>query len=217
LGRLIIESEQFAGFKKGASRSGRIEVASFSQKTVLSGTWSVPPDYLPRMVTPAQPRLPLRALLPAFATESNMIEFAGEESRSGSADYQPTEGVDKSQTDFTYSPQQVPIATLAHWVAASRQVVDDSNALSSYIDGRMLYLLQQKTEAELLFGSGAAGHLKGLCTLATPASGAPSDFLTATANAISPLAAAGYQADFLCANPVDWWAARQLKAVASGV
>jgi HK97 family phage major capsid protein len=216
LGATVVDSEQFRSFQKGASRSGRIEVGSF-QKNILTGPWTVAPDYIPRMAVPAQPRLPLRALLPSYATQSNMIEFPREESHTGGADYQLVEGTDKVQTDFVYSLQQVPVATLAHWVAASRQVLDDSTALSSYINGRMLYLLEQKTETELLFGSGSAGHLKGLCTVATPATGAPSDFLTATANAISQLAAAGRQADFLVANPVDWWAARQLKAVGSGV
>jgi HK97 family phage major capsid protein len=219
LGAQVVDSEGLAAFRKGAKSSGQIEAGSLFQKAVniISGPWTVGPDYRPTIAAPAQPRLPLRALLPTFVTTSNLCEYPRETARSGSPDYQYPEATDKVQGDFTFALIQCPISTIAFWIACSKQVVDDSPALAAYVNGRLLYLMNAKVEAELLFGSGASGHISGLCTQATPASGAPSDFLTSTAAAISQLAAAGFQADFLVANPQDWWTARQLKAVGSGV
>lgn len=95
-------------------------------------------------------------------------------------------------------------------------MTDDSVAFSGYIDNRLLYLLQAKVERELIDGSGASGHLHGLALQATPAIGAPSDLITATANAIAQLAALGFYADAIVCHPTDWWAARQLKASTAG-
>ena len=164
------------------------------------------------MALPAQPRLPLRSILPAFGTVSNLVEFPREVSRTGAPDYQWPEATDKQQGDFQYNLIQCPISTLAFWVAASRQVIDDSTALTGYINNRLVYLLEAKVEHELLFGDGASGHINGLCTQATPLSGAPSDLLTGTAEALSQLSALGYVGDFIVTSLTDYWTARQLKS-----
>jgi len=218
LGQIVAENEGFQAFKKGGRTSGQIEIGSFARKAVVitSGSWSAAPDYIPTMALPAQPRLPLRSVLPSFGTVSNMIEFPRETARSGSPDYAP-EGSDKAFGDFTYTLIQCPIATLAFWIACSKQVIDDSAALSAYIDQRLIYLLEAKVEHELLFGDGASGHINGLCTQATPATGAPTNLIDASAAALAQLAALGYNGDFICCNPVDWWQTRTLKAVGSGI
>jgi HK97 family phage major capsid protein len=213
VGATIAKSEGLASFRKGGKSSGQIEIGSFRKAVVIvSAPWSTAPDYRPTMAAPAQPRLPLRSLLPSFGTVSNMIEFPRETARSGSPDYAYPEGSDKAVGDFTYVLVQCPVATVAFWIACSRQVIDDSAALVAYIDNRLLYLLEAKVENEILFGDGASGHLNGICTQATPASGAPSDLITASAHAISQLAASGFTADFVVANATDWWGARQLKS-----
>src|SRR5215467_6301558 len=98
-----------------------------------------------------QPRLTVRALMPSIPTASALVEFPREDSHTGGPGYQQPEGSDKSQTDFAYSLQQAAVATLAHWLAASKQLVDDSAAFSGYVNGRMLYLLESKVEHELLY------------------------------------------------------------------
>ena len=217
IGALIIQSENFAAFQKGSRSSGQIEVRSFKASPILSGTWTTGPDYRPTMAAPPQPRLTVRALMPTITTAGNLIEFPREDSHSGGPGYQTPEGTDKPQIDFAYSLQQAAVATLAHWLAASKQLVDDSAAFSGYVNGRMLYLLESKVEHELLYGDGLTGHLKGIATQATAASGSPpADLIAGVGAAISQLAAVGVEPDAVVANPVDWWTARQLKATGSG-
>lgn len=219
LGAELVNSDGFRSFTKGARSSGQLDVGSFHRKVsnIVSGSWSVGPDFRPVVAAPGQPRLTLRNLIPSYSTVSNLVEWPYESATSGGADYQVNEGDTKPQSDFTYTLQQAPVCTLAHWIAASKQLVDDGVAFGSYIDNRVLYLLQAKTERELLYGSGSSGHLKGICPQASVASGTPTNLIDATAAAISQLAALGFYADGIVANPVDFWAARQLKASGSGV
>lgn len=219
LGDVIAQSEGFAALQKGAKSTGRIAVQNLlpDVKTILSGTWSAPPDYRPVMVTPPQPALPVRALMPTIMTQSNMIEFPKESTFTNNVGYQNPEGSDKGQSDATYTLVQLPVATLAHWLAASRQVLDDSAALSGYINGRLIYLLEQKVESEILFGSGSP-HLQGICTVATPATSVgPLTLADAVGEAVGQLASIGVAADSVVLNPGDWQQARMSKAVGSGV
>jgi len=126
VGQLVAESEGLAQFRKGARSSGQIEVGSFKVSPILSGTWTSPPDFLNRVAAPPMPTLPLRSLLPAFQTASNMIEYPKETGATNAANYQAVEGVDKPQSDLSFTLVQVAISTLATWIAASRQAMDDS-------------------------------------------------------------------------------------------
>jgi hypothetical protein len=126
----------------------------------------------------------------------------------GGAGYQTPEGSTKPESSFTYSLQTQPVVTLAHWLGASRQLLDDSQAFSQYVNGRMLYLLQLKEETELLFGDSSTGHLKGLCPTATAFAGS-GGLIDAVGQAISALAAVDREADSVVVNVSDWWSARQ--------
>lgn len=187
-------------------------------KTVLSGTWSAPPDYRPVMITPPQPALPVRALMPTIMTTSNLIEYPKESSFTSNVGYQYPEGTDKGQSDATYTLEQVPIVTLAHWIAASRQVLDDSAALSGYVNSRLIYQLEKFIEHEILFGTGAAGHLLGICTVASAATSSTGLTLADSVGAaVGQLAGLGIAADVVVLNPQDWATAHMSKASTSGV
>jgi HK97 family phage major capsid protein len=219
VGEQLVESEGFKALQKGASRSGPVAVKSFrapQQKTVITGPWSAAPQLLPVVATPGQRRLFVRDLLPQSSTSSNMIEFAREDTITGGAGYQVPEASAKPETSFTYSLQTQPVVQLAHWLGASRQLLDDSLAFSQYIDGRMLYLLKLKEEVELLYGDNSTGHLRGLATAATPFAGT-GGLIDSVGQAISALAAVDREADSCVLNVSDWWSARQQKAVGSGI
>jgi hypothetical protein len=209
IGQQIIESDGFVALRKGARSTGAIEVKSFrppEDKTVVSGIWSSPPQFLPIIATPGQRRLVVRDLLPQLVTVSNMIEFAREDSMTGGAGYQTPEGSTKPESSFTYSLQTQPVVQLAHWLGASRQLLDDSVAFAGYVNGRMMYLLQLKEETELLFGDSSTGHLEA------PAQPAPHRRLIAVGQAISALAAVDREADSVVVNVVRLVECGQAKA-----
>jgi HK97 family phage major capsid protein len=66
-----------------------------------------------------------------------------------------------------YALMQSAVVTIAHWIRASRQILDDFAALMSNIDGRLRYGLKLVEENQLLKGSGTGNNLNGIYTQAT--------------------------------------------------
>ncbi|PSJ20014.1 phage major capsid protein, partial [Halomonas sp. ND22Bw] len=73
----------------------------------------------------------------------------------------------KPESDITFELDSENVATIAHWIQASRQVLADAGMLQSYIDGRLRYGLKLKEEAQLLKGSGVGLNINGLFTQAS--------------------------------------------------
>jgi HK97 family phage major capsid protein len=219
LGALILKDAGFQAMGKGGRSSGQIQVGTFTGRkatTIITGTWAAPPDFRPQMIFPAQALPTVRDLLPVVQTSSNLIEFPAETALTDMSDYQGVEGSAKGQSDFTYTLKQAPIATLATWIACSKQVFEDSTSFSGYIDSRLIYLVQHKTEHELLYGDGGSGHLNGLMTQATALAVTPPDLIDGIAQAIAQLAAANVVADALVVHPTNYWNMRMAKASGSG-
>jgi hypothetical protein len=106
MGQLVVESDGFAAFRKGARSSGQIEIGSFKASTITSGTWTAGPDFLPRIAAPPMPTLPLRALVPSFGVTTNLVEYCKEVSATGGSGYQYPEGSDKGQSDLGFKDDQ---------------------------------------------------------------------------------------------------------------
>jgi HK97 family phage major capsid protein len=183
---------------------------------IVSGTWSALPDYRPVIAYPPQQALPVRALMPNLPTSSTLVEFPVETSFTNNAGYQVAEGDAKGQSDAAYSLTQLPVATIAHWIPVSRQLLDDSTAFSGYVNARLVFMLEKIVEQEILFGSGLTGHLKGIATSASVATETATGLVDSVGGSISQLAAIGVAADGVIANPQDWWSARMSKASTSG-
>ena len=78
-----------------------------------------------------------------------------------------TAGATKPQTDIKFDVVTSSVTTIAHWVLATRQILDDVPMLQSYIDGRLTYGLALVEENQLLNGGGTGTDLNGIYTQAT--------------------------------------------------
>ena len=108
---------------------------------------------------------------------------------------------------MTFSLANTPVVTLAHWVPASEQILDDAPALQQHLDSRLLYGLKLEEERELLQGDGTVGQLDGLIHNATAFYGGSTNLspLDALALSIAQLAASEYEPSGFVLNPADWW------------
>jgi HK97 family phage major capsid protein len=109
----------------------------------------------------------VRDLLITLTTASNSIEWVQENVFTNSAAPQAGEGAAKAKSDITFTKQNSPVQTIAHWIAASRQVLADSRSLRSVIDNRLIYGLKFEEEDQLLLGDGTGNNLHGLVPQAT--------------------------------------------------
>lgn len=172
LGELFVNAEGFAEFAIQAGRSSAkmsFNMPVKSAITSLGGSAGVliEPQRV-GMVQPLVQRLFLRDLLNVGRTTSSSIEFVRESGFTNNANVvseNPTNP--KPQSNITFELDSAPVATIAHWIIASKQVLADAAMLQSYIDGRLRYGLKLKEETQLLKGSGVGLNINGIFTQAT--------------------------------------------------
>ncbi|SDS03221.1 phage major capsid protein, HK97 family [Halopseudomonas litoralis] len=162
------------------------------------------------LINPTQQRLFVRDLLSWGRTTSNSIEYVRETGFTNNANVVAENPVDpKPESDLTFELDTDPVATIAHWVRASRQVLSDIPMLQSYIDGRLRYGLKLKEEAQLLKGSGVGLNLNGLYTQASVFANPGVTVQAETAIdrlriALLQVTLAEYEADGIVLSPIDW-------------
>lgn len=72
----------------------------------------------------------------------------------------------KPESGLTYSRQQAPVTTVAHFVSATRQAVSDAGQLETYINQFLTAGVADALEQQMLNGTGTSPQLLGI--LATP-------------------------------------------------
>lgn len=167
---------------------------------------------------PGRRRLFVRDLLPKVGVSSGSVEVV---KRTGFTNNAATvaEAALKPQSEIKYDKATVMIRTIAHWVLASRQILEDAPQLQGLIDTDLLYGLAETEDYQLLSGSGVGEDLNGIYTQATAftqaATGLP---VTAGVNKIDVIGAALLQsalanepATGIVLHPSDWTSMRLLK------
>lgn len=221
VGESFIESDGFTKFldvkdQKNA-RPGEMRLkASITTATTnaagsagaLSSPYRDGVNQLPRT------RLTVRDLLPAIKIEVGSVEYPNMVNRNLNAGM-VAETVTKPESDLQFELKLTAAKVIAHWMKASRQVLDDVPQLSNIIDGELLYGLALKEEQQLLSGDGTGQNLLGMIPQAT-AYAAPITIAGATPIDNIALAAlqtslALYEPDGVIVNPADWWAMRLTK------
>src|SRR5450759_667620 len=233
LGAQFVEHEQVKTFlAAGLSRSGRVPVGSFFEKSTIfsgSGTTNPLPQRVPGIAV-GRPRLRVRDALTVVPATSNVIEYAKLVLSSSTNAAQPQgystspyqgEGSIKAESAMQFVLASMPVSTLAHWIPAAKQILDDNLVLQSFIDTQMKFWLAQYEESQLLNGTGGSGELDGLVNQATAYDtglNVANDTKVDTVRHISTqLELAGYQATTSVLNPKDAALIDLIKtAVASG-
>jgi HK97 family phage major capsid protein len=228
IGHAVAESAQFKSFvQAGAVRTGRIPVPSFHKATIVNATGLNQPLVQafrrPGILGPGQQRLTVRDLLPNLPIASNMVEYCRESAHTSNAGIVVNEGDTKGESALSFELKYAPVQTLAHWIPASRQVLDDASALAAYINARLTYLLKLKEEDELLNGSGVGTELSGLVANATTYDTTMTDVATDTfidvcGHALQQVETnSNFEADGLILNSLDWHTITQIKTTGTAL
>lgn len=172
LGQLVAEDDSVKSMAEGKTRLATISLKSFVTKAAgpftsdpASAGVLVEPQRLGLISPPDQP-LMVRGLLMAGTTASNALEYPRELLFTNSA-APVAELAQKPQSDITFEMVSTTVKTLAHWMYASKQIMDDAPQLASYINGRLIYGLKYVEEQQLLLGDGTGQNLLGLIPQAT--------------------------------------------------
>lgn len=223
LGKTFVESDAFASFKNGGG-SGKARFGVQANTIIGEGgspqdpvDTIVPADRLPGIVGGAFRALTFLDFVPMGSTSSNAIEYTRELSWTNDA-AETAEGGSKPESDLTFELVNEPVRTIAHWIKASKQVLDDAPALQSYIDQRMRHGVRQRLELQILRGNGTSPNLEGLSstnksTAFTPISG--DNAFDSLNKAKYAVIGSDYTPTFIALNPADWGIMERLKVSAS--
>jgi HK97 family phage major capsid protein len=230
LARRIWESGEFERLRKTGRGQvflrfedvglGNLETkAIISSGSVGSGTSGVlMPQRVPGIVPAARRRLFVRDLLTVFPAQSNAIDFVRVNSDISKASPQ-VEGSAKYENSLTFETATETVRTIATWIPATRQVLEDFSALEAFVRGSLTYATLLEEENQILSGSGTGENLNGLITQATAFN---TGLLSASdgwekvdilARAVQQLHSSDELApDFVVLHPNDWWDIRLTKA-----
>lgn len=218
IAKQFMDSDVYKSFQTGSTSRARVEVTDM-KTAIINATGQnqplVPSDRVPGIHITPNRNLRIRDILPSSPTNSNLVEFTREASFTNNAGPQiggspeAYENVTKPESAMTFSLQTAPVITLAHFIPASKQVLDDAASLESHINMRLMYGLKLKEETQLLSGTGANHQLNGLITQATSYAQSFSPNTTnkidIVRDAIRQAHVGEYQPDFLVLNTVDWF------------
>lgn len=182
VGEQFTECDQFKDWmKRGWHRGGAaMKIADLwpqEYKTTITSAAvgsSTPgilvPERVPGIIPKPLRRLTLRDLIPSGPTTHNAIEFLRENVFTNTASPVAEEAA-KPESALTFTIASAGVKTIAHWIPATKQILDDFAELQAYINNRLLYGLKLEEEFQLLKGDGVGAHLSGFVPNSTAYAG----------------------------------------------
>ena len=180
-GQHVIESDQFKNADRQAGKMAAVSsphlLKGLSNTVDAQGGYLVRPDREPNIYDLARQRPPtVRDLIMVGQTSVDAVEYMQFVSRTNNADVVPewdtnkTPGTgdygmkygDKPKGDLTFDLKTAIVKTIAEWIPASRQILNDAPNLRSMVDNELMYQVDVTLENEVLVGSGSGNHFTGL-------------------------------------------------------
>lgn len=215
IGEQFTESESFKSFQdskfaksaRGADLKVKATLTSLTTDAAGSVGDAIQNSRLPGILPLPQRRMTVRDLLTPGRMDGNTLEYVKETGFTNNA-APVAEGTTKPSSDIKLDLVTTSAKVIAHWMKASKQVLDDISQLRSMIDQRLLYGLAYVEEAQLLNGDGTGQNLHGIIPQAT-AYAAPITLTSPTSIDVMRLAMlqaalAEYPATGHVMNPIDW-------------
>lgn len=213
LGEQVAESDAYKDVKGKSGWKGsfavNLQAAAITTEPGSAGAL-VEPMRVPGIVVAPNQRLFIRDLITAGRTQSGDVEFAREVGyTNNAAPVRENPSNPKPESGITFELDTAKVATIAHWIPASRQVIDDAPMLASYIDGRLRYGLKLKEELQLLKGSGVGLNIHGVMPQASayvnPGVNVQAETMIDRLRlALLQAELAEYYADGIVLSPIDW-------------
>jgi HK97 family phage major capsid protein len=203
--------------KMAADIRQRIEANAIDWKAVPTiGANVIEPSRIADVArTTEHDRLRLRDVLNVAPTgEGNAVEYLVITSYTRAAT-EVAESAAKPESTMAIDSALAPVRTIAVWMPATVQQLQDIPQLQNMIDTELLYDLDKEEEEQIMYGSGAGQEFQGILPLA----GVPAITRTVTSTqnldririGVTDILIAGYEPNAVAVHPIDWEAIVLLK------
>lgn len=185
-------------------------VADMTTANYTTGTVGVS-QYDSEIGRPARRRAMLQDVVSKRRVTTAYVAWADHANAEGGAASQGGEAAAKSQADFELVESNKRVETIAAYVTASKQSLEDVPFLVDTINTELRELVELKLEDQLLTGAGNSNTLKGIQTYATAwtETGYLVDLVESATiydvliNGQAQIAAANHYATHIVMNPID--------------
>mgnify|MGYP003608452016 FL=1 len=213
LGQQFVD-DKFEGIKSAGGRgrfSMEVKATINSATTNAAGSAGalIEPTRLAGIIAPPDQKLTIRDLLLQGQMDGNALQYVKETGFTNNA-ATVAELAKKPESDIKFDMVDTSAKVIAHYMKASRQILDDASQLRSYIDGRLRYGLKLVEERQLLNGDGTGQNLHGIIPQASVYA-VPTGAATTLATGLDTFrfamlqaVLAEYPASGFVLNPVDW-------------
>lgn len=216
LGQIVTKTDAYKSFASGTSQKMRVNANTITGQDgspPVNSDTLVQKDRLSGIIPGAYRSLRVKDVLPVGTTTSNAVEYTRELAFTNNA-AETAEGTQKPESVLTFELVTANVATIAHFIKVSKQVLDDSTALESYIDNRLRYGVELRYDNQLLNGNGTGQNISGITdtgnhTAFTPVTG--ENALDSINRAIQAVQVADYMPTGVMLNPADWHAIERIK------
>lgn len=155
-------------FWKRNKNFGEIElkVDDMTQANSFQSTSVVQAQHMPGIIYDPDTQDRARNFILPGTTSSNAVEYVQEYALTDSTDV-TAEGSEYKQSDFDLKLASATVRKITAYVIVSEEMLEDVDALQSYINARLPSKLKLKENYQLLYGDGTGINLSGLTTNAT--------------------------------------------------
>lgn len=172
---LIDQSAESGGIKALRSQpgfTGRLPLFSIDDPDVV-GSWlagkatialtDIAPlaDRQPQIVPSAQVRVTVSDLMAPGTTDSNTVTYY-EETTFTNAAAETAEGVAKAESTLDFTERTDTVRKIATWIPITDEALNDNRQLRSYVEARLVYMVRQREEAQLITGNGTPPNIQGI-------------------------------------------------------
>lgn len=216
LGKMVTKADAYKQFASGEIQKMRVQantITGQSGSPAVNSDTLVQADRLSGIIAGAYRSLRIKDVLPVGTTTSNAVEYTRELAFTNNA-AETAEGAQKPESVLTFELVTANVATIAHFIKVSKQVLEDAGALEAYIDNRLRYGVELRYDNQLLNGNGTGQNISGITnsgnfTAFTAVTG--ENALDSINRAIQAVQTADYMPTAIVLNPADWHAIERLK------
>lgn len=160
IGQAFVQSQEFKSYG-GRGQSSEFVFKDITNAGASAGKLTVPFVRDGILQNPDRPVF-VADLLPKIPVASDSVRIMRELAFTNSAAPQTAQLADKAKSDITYEDVALTVQTIAHYIIASRQILDDAPRLQAAIDSRLQYGVNLQLDQQILYGAGTGVNFKGM-------------------------------------------------------